>query len=123
MGLDTYASRSPGEVVLTPEDEEAFAEAAVELCGGIMSGDGGGSFRGKVYLDVVERVADLSLGQEWIAPEDVREIWAAFERADEDAVVEASRDDRYPVTVEEVEQLRAFFRVCAERGLGLVGWW
>ena len=63
MGLDSYASRSPGDVVLTPEDEEAFAEAGVELCGGIMSGDGGSSFRGKVYLDLVDRVADVSLGQ------------------------------------------------------------
>jgi hypothetical protein len=88
-----------------------------------MSGDGGASFRGKVYLDVVERVADVGLGREWISPEEVREIWEAFERADEDAVAEASRDDHYPVTVEEVEQLRAFFRVCADRGLGLIGWW
>jgi hypothetical protein len=123
MGLDNYASRSPGDVVLTPEDEEAFAKAAVELCGGIMSGDGGTSFRGKVYLDVVDRVADVSLGQQWISPEQVREIWEAFERADEDAEAEASKDDHYPVTVEEVEQLRAFFRICAERGLGLIGWW
>ena len=123
MGLDNYASRSPGDVVLSPEDEEVFASAGVELCGGIVSGDGGSSFRGKVYLDVVDRVAGVSLGQEWIAPEEIHRIWVAFERADEQSVAAEAEGDHYPVTVEEVEQLRAFFRICAERDLGLIGWW
>jgi len=68
MGLDTYASRSPGDVELTGEDEQAFEQAAIGLCGGMMSGDGGSSFRGKVYLDVVDRVAGASLGAEWTLP-------------------------------------------------------
>jgi hypothetical protein len=123
MGLDTYASRTEGDVELTPEDEEAFTKAGIELCGGMYSGEGGSSFRGKVYLDVVDRVADVWLSQDWIPPEEVRRIWVAFERADEDVVVEESKGDHYPVTVEEVENLRAFFRVCAERGLGLIGWY
>lgn len=122
LGLDTYASRTPGDIELTPEDEEAFAKAEVELCGGMFSGEGA-SFRGKVYLDVVDRVADASLMRDWISPEEVRELWVAFERADEQAVADASSDDHYPVTVEEVEHLRAFLRVCAERGLGLIGWY
>ena len=123
MGLDTYASRSPGDVELNAEDERAFALAAIELCGGIASGDGGASFRGKVYLDVVERVAGVSLGAEWIPPEEVREITAAFERCDPAWVAEESKDDHYPATPTEVEHLRRFFRICAERGLGLIGWW
>jgi len=123
MGLDSYASRSPGDIALTPEDEEEFAKAEIELCGGMVSGDGGSSFRGKVYLDVVDRVAGVNLMQEWVPPREIRRVWEAFARADEDVVVAGSQDDHYPVSVEEVEQLREFFRVCAERGLGLIGWW
>jgi hypothetical protein len=123
MGLDTYASRRAGDVELTEEDEAAFAEAGLELCGGILSGDGGSSFRGKVYADVVQRVADVSLYQEWIPPERVRAMWEAFERVDETVVATDSADDRYPTTEEEFEQLRAFLRICVEHGLGLVGWW
>jgi hypothetical protein len=41
MGLDVYAVRSP-QVGLTAEDELAFEEAGIELCGGIYSGGGTG---------------------------------------------------------------------------------
>ncbi len=122
MGLDNYASRSPGDVVFTTEDQAAFDAAGVELCGGMMSGEGG-SFRGKVYLDVVDRVADVSLGQEWIPPETMREVAVAFERCDPAEVVRASSGDHYPVTEAEVRGLAAFFRLCADRELGLIGWW
>jgi len=123
MGLDSYASRSPGDIELTAEDQQAFGQAAIELCGGMMSGDGGSSFRGKVYLDVVDRVAGVSLGAEWIPPDEVRVIAAAFERCDPDRVAEESKGDHYPIVESEVCELRRFFRLCAERGLGLIGWW
>jgi hypothetical protein len=123
MGLDTYASRSPDDVELTAEDQEAFEQAAIELCGGFWSGVGDhASFRGKVYVAVVDRVAGASLLTEWIPPEEVRGIAAAFERCDPDWVVEASLGDAYPVTGFEVGELRRFFLVCADRGLGLIGW-
>jgi len=121
VGLDTYASRNSGDVALTAEDEAAFEQAAIALCGGLRSG-GGSSFRGKVYLDVVERVAGTSLLAEWIPPDEVRDISAAFERCDPAQVVEGMKGDRYPVVETEVLELRRFFHLCAERGLGLIGW-
>ncbi len=123
MGLDSYASRSPGDVDLTVGDEQAFLVAGITLCGGIESGDGGSSFRGKVYLDVVDRVAGASLMEEWIPPAEVREIADAFERCDSARVAEESKGDHYAATEAEIESLRRFFRICAERGLGLIGWW
>ena len=123
MGLDSYASRSPGDVDLTVGDEQAFMAAGIQLCGGMVSGDDSSSFRGKVYLDVVDRVADASLMAEWIPPEEVRAIAAAFDRCDPARVAEESKDDHYPATQAEVVSLRRFFRVCADRGLGLIGWW
>jgi hypothetical protein len=61
-----------------------------------------------VYSDLVRSVTGESLYQEWIPPETVRKMADAFERCDPD------RD---------VAELAKFFRVCAERGLGLGGWW
>jgi hypothetical protein len=123
MGLDTYASRSPDEVELTAEDQLAFEQAAIELCGGFWSGVGDhSSFRGKVYVAVVTRVAGVSLSEEWIPPEEVREIAAAFDRCDPARMVEESQRDAYPVTRFEVLELSRFFRLCVERGLGLIGW-
>ena len=122
MGLDTYASRSADDIELTAEDREAFARAGIELCGGMMSGDEG-SFRGKVYLDVVERVADVSLMAEWIPPEEVRDIWAAFELCDPARVAVGSQGDHYPASEAEIESLRTFLGVCAARRLGLIGSW
>ena len=123
MGLDTFASRSAGDVELTAEDEQAFAEAGIQLCGGMWSGgDGAASFRGKVYLAVVDRVAGVWLTQEWIPPGEVRDVAAAFERCDPAGVVEASQHDAHPVSEFEIEELRRFFRLCADRGLGLIGW-
>lgn len=34
MGLDTYASRSPDEIVLTEDDIQVHADAKITLCGG-----------------------------------------------------------------------------------------
>ena len=123
MGLDTYASRSPGRIALAAADRQAFEHAAIQLCGSITSGLGDSSFRGKVYVDVVYRVTGTSLMAEWIPPEEVRDIAAAFERCDSARVAEESQSDRYPAAEIEILELRRFFCLCAERGLGLIGWW
>jgi hypothetical protein len=119
MGLDTYASRSPGDVVLTPEDEVVFEALDLHLCEWI----GDGSFRGKVYLDVVDAVAGVCLTTGWITPEEVAEMAIAFEACDPEEVAQATEDDRYPATADEVRALRHLLRLCADRGLGLVGCW
>ena len=95
---------------------------AIRLCGGFWSGFGGSSFRGKVYMAVVRRVAGASLTREWIPPDEVRDITAAFERYDPARVADESTHDPYPISETEVLELGRFFRLCAERGLGLIGW-
>lgn len=121
MGLDTFASSVEGERKLTEEDERAFE--GVELCGGMFSGNGG-SFRGKVYSDVVRNVTGVGLYEFWIPPETVREMADAFDRCDAEQVAEESEEWGYgTVTANEVGNLRRFFRICADRGLGLIGWW
>lgn len=120
MGLDVYAQRGPGGD-LTPEDERAFEAAEIELCGGMLSG-APGSFRGKVYAGLVHEITGESLYEEWIPPERVKAMYEALVRCDLQEL-----DGIHGELVGDVEyavaNLREFFRVCVERGLGLVGWW
>ena len=120
MGLDTYASASPDDVLLSPEDEQAFQEAEINLCGSIYSG-GDGSFRGKVYALLILEVTGVGLHQEWIPPETVREMYAALLSCDPEQAILEARD--YDHTPGEILELRKFFKVCVERGLGLINWW
>jgi hypothetical protein len=56
----------------------------------------------------------------------VKEMAEAFERRDpEETIREFGADGRpiYDHSAAEVADLAAFFRVCANRGLGLVGSW
>ena len=121
MGLDTFASRSPDDNELTDEDLKAFEDAELSLCGGIFSGDGGdGSFRGKVYANSILEITDMSLYQVWIPPETVCEMHRALATYESSMEKEAIGSD---VTDIEIANLGKFFRVCCERGLGLINWW
>jgi hypothetical protein len=119
MGLDTYASREDDHVTLTREDRAVFQDLDLRLCEWI----GDGSFRGQVYLDVVDAVADVYLTTAWIPPEDVAGMAEAFEACNPEEVSQAAQEDRFPSTPDEVRSLRTLFRVCADRGLGLIGSW
>jgi len=74
----------------------------------------------------VFHVTGVDLYQTWIPPETVREMWQAFEHCNQKRVGREFRDS-YHESPREVRQalreLRKFFRVCGQRGLGLIGWW
>lgn len=124
MGLDTYASRSPDDIVLTEEDEAVFGAAHIELCGGIASGDDG-SFRGKVYADLVLEVTEESLYREWIPPETVKRMAEALAKRTpaELVTIQDGPGAGVPTSEEQLADLQRFFAICAERGLGLIGWY
>jgi len=118
MGLDTFASRSPEDISLSEDDIQAFTDADIFLCGGIFSGEGG-SFRGKMYASLILSITGESLYAEWTPPETVREMYAALAACDpQDAVDSLGYPDHPPA---DVNELRKFFKVCSERGLGLLG--
>lgn len=117
MGLDTYPSRVRDDISLTPDDEDVLGELELSLC----EWGRRGSFRGKVYIDLVQRVTGATLMEEWIPPEEVVRMAEVFEACDPEAVSQACRDDYYPVSTAEVRALRKLLRICANRGLGLVG--
>lgn len=126
MGLDTFPSRSPEDQVLSAEDVALFQGADIDLCGGVYS-DGVTSIRGKVYAELVLEVTGVSLFQEWIAPDEVLNLARALDThsAEELALLWDSLDgNRRPAhPSQETAELQRFFRLCADRRLGLIGWW
>jgi hypothetical protein len=119
VGIDTSASNTRDEISLTPKQVRAFEEADIELCGGMFSGDVG-SFRGKVYQIILYEVTGVNLAEEWLPPETVKNMHTALEQCDpEQVIADYGGRNRIP---SEILDLRKFFRVCAEQGLGLINW-
>jgi hypothetical protein len=123
LGLDNFVSRSSGEVVLTPEDERAIGESDVSLCGG-MCGDGVTSFRSKVHeLFRGGGNGRVALCQEWLPPETVVEMADKVDACDPDTARERlDLDADFMPSPGEIRDLRRLFRVCADRGLGIIAW-
>jgi hypothetical protein len=122
LGLDNFISRSPGEVVLTAEDERAFVESGIGLCGGMYS-DGVTSFRGKIYELFVAGVTGESLFEEWLPPATVAEMSDKLAACDPDTVGEQlDLDADFVPSPGEIRDLQKLFRICADRGLGITAW-
>ena len=121
MGLETFASRSPDDIELSPEDSQAFLDPDIHLAGGIFSRGNVGSFRGKIYQVIIKEITGASLLQDWIPPETVREMSQALADCDPQAAIDES--DTWDRTIVDILELRKFFQVCAARNLGLINWW
>ena len=131
MGLDNYASRFKEDIFLTETDLQAFSDAEINLWGGLFSGDDG-SFRGEMYDLLLLDVTGVSPLQAWIPPEIVQEMYQALLYCAPATILYmyqqdfADREEEYRgPSLEELTtnilELRKFFRVCADRGLGLIG--
>jgi len=130
MGLDLFAAHSP-EIGLTEEDKHLFEQAGTDLCGGIFSGDPG-SFRGEAYDTLLINITNANLYKGWIPPEEVHKMWLDLENCDPQKLLEWDREnyelldqdyrgDSLEKLTADILELRKFFRVCAENGLGLIG--
>lgn len=119
MGLDSYFR------IKTPNNyEETTFSDDIKLSGGIMStGSSDGSFRGKVYNDLVEAATGVSLYQDEIdhitvnlMSDDLQEF--DFEEWD------ASGSNEWSITVKEFASLQKLFKEAAEKdNCVLIGWW
>jgi hypothetical protein len=122
MGLDSIISRSPNKIVLPAADKRALNESGIELCGGMYS-DGVTSFRGKVYDMFVLKVTGVSLYEEWLPPETISEMADALAKVDPETIGEQlGLSEYFTPSPGEVRNLQKLFRLCAERGLGIVAW-
>jgi hypothetical protein len=122
-GLDTFAARTPSGD-LSDADRRAFEEADIRLAHGLFSVNGG-SFRGRLYATLVSYITGVSLHQRWIPPSVVREMHIRLDGCDPGKVLQDMKKEVWrsrDYTPEDIAELRRFFAICAERGLGLVGW-
>jgi len=108
------------ELIKMPQS--LFVEVPNVLCGGLFSGNGAGpSFRGKVYNDIIENLTEVSLYQEEIPNETVRNM------ADTLGLllvtgINARQCKKLGITVEEFEALAKWFLVVANNNGVVVGW-
>ena len=121
MGLDCYWLVERG---VWPEGLDDL-----RLCGGLFSEHGQGSFRGKVYAELIEEISHISLYQEYLPNRDVRVIADALESTEYQERWGEGKYElpwawyNYRVTRDEYEDLRRMFRAYADVGAALVGWW
>lgn len=99
----------------------------LNLVGGIFSGYGRCSFRGKVYIDRIEKITGESLYQQKISnivirkmAEKIREFRATEEFFRDYHHWQGDTFDRF---LSEMDDLRRMFITYAETGASLVGWW
>ena len=116
MGLDNYWKVGDKEV---GEDDVTF-EPPLHLCGGMCSGNGQSSFRGKVYAELIEGVTGYSLYEEKLMNGEVCRIASQLENT---PWSEAKEHDTWDITEEEYEDLKRMFRAYADAGAILLSWW
>lgn len=115
MGLDTYAYSS-GKIM----PAHLFAHIPPVLMGGMFSGNGQiASFRGKIYAPFLHNAIGLDLYQEEI-PHDV--VVRAADQLDK-WLEENEGLEFSDIPKEEIVALAQWFRVVADNGGTLGGWW
>lgn len=116
MGLDSFW--------VHPDDdgrEHPTFDPPLDLVGGMFSGNGRGSFRGKVYADFIMTVTGCSLYQERITNDIVCHMARKLEEYIDQA---ASGVTDPPEDVEDdCDDVSAMFTAYAEAGFELRGWW
>ena len=116
MGLDNIWMKS--------KDEHGVIEGEFKVCGGIFSGNGNDSFRGKVYNRFVEDVTGISLygyppDTNEISNEVVRDMAEGLEATEwRDSYIE-----NYDIEEQEFKDLVRMFRLHADAGHYLIAWY
>jgi len=119
MGLDNFWVK-PGLVDEDGQEEVFELEGLkVSLCGGMLSGNGSGSFRGKVYAEVVEEATGISLYSDRLTNEQVMTIASLLQK---------NKPSEFPTgpwetTEEEYNNLIEMFQAYGEAGAELVSWY
>ena len=112
MGLDNYWKKNEGE---TAEIEEAEG-----VCAGMFTDHGQTSFRGKLYADLVEQATGVSLYQEEIPSEVIMKMADDLDAFD---IREYDCEPGFDIDDKEFQSLKKMFRLHADAGHYLIGWW
>ena len=125
MGLDNYAVYPVNHPKWKDGDDLIPSELfPVQLCGGMFS-DGQSGIRGKVYNEWCEYATGMSLYQEDISPEDVKELYARLLNANKLTFKEYcdEGDNYYALDWKDALSFREWVRVVAEQDGAIIGWW
>ena len=115
MGLDNFWKKS--------KDEAGVIEGEFKVCGGMFSGCGNESFRGKIYDRFVEDVTGVSLFGD---PETCEISNETVKQMADDLVATEWRDSyiqNYDIQEEEFRDLVRMFRLHADAGHYLLAWY
>ena len=115
MGLDNYWMKA--------KEELGHIEGNFNICGGMMSGSGNDSFRGKVYHRFVEDVTNVSLYGD---PETGEIPNETVKKMADDLEATEWRDsyiENYDIEKQEFKDLVKMFRLHADAGHFLVSSW
>ena len=115
MGLDNYWKKS--------KDEAGVIEGEFNICGGMLSGNGNDSFRGKVYERFVEDVTGVSLYGD---PETCEISHETVKQMADDLEATEWRDSyiqNYDIEEQEFKDLVKMFRLHADAGHYLVAFY
>jgi hypothetical protein len=115
MGLDNIWKKS--------KDENGFIEGEFKICGGVFSGHGNDSFRGKVYARLVEDITGVSLYGD---PETFETPNETVKQMADDLDATEWRDSyiqNYDIEKQEFEDLVRMFRLHADAGHYLLAWY
>ena len=114
MGLDNIWKKN--------KDENGFVEGEFKICGGVFSGHGNDSFRGKVYERFVEDVTGVSLFGD---PETFETPNETVKQMADDLEATEWRDsyiENYDIEEHEFKDLVRMFRLHADAGHYLLAW-
>lgn len=111
MGLDNYWMKN--------KEELGEVEGEFKICGGMLSGHGNDSFRGKVYHRFIEDVCNENLYVEMIPNETVMQMADDLEATEwRDSYI-----SNFDIEEEEFKDLVKMFRLHADAGHYLVSSW
>lgn len=115
MGLDNYWKKS--------KDEAGVIEGEFNICGGMFSGSGNSSFRGKVYARFVEDFTEVSLYGD---PDTYEVPNETVKKMADDLEATEWRDsyiENYDIEEQEFKDLVRMFRLHADAGHYLYAWY
>lgn len=112
MGLDNYWQKSDGA--------PASVEGKFNICGGMLSGNGNNSFRGKIYNSVVESLTGISLYEDVIDNDNCIYIGNILRNA---KYSEAKKYSEYDLSEEEFNDFVEMWLSHSMNGHRLVSWY
>ncbi len=118
MGLDTFVDTNDEKIL------NEFNNANLKLCGGLFSSNGQGSFRGKVYDDIVQDITGVTLYREQIGVDTLyvmRNKMVEFQNKTPKREFYKYLRDHF-ITKREYDDLIIFFTICIRNNVGIVAW-